>query len=65
MYLGSKETLEGNMKHTDSYYAMPTEQKTTTSKVVETKLKKYEGIGPVDEQGMPLAFRMVRFEFLH
>lgn len=38
---------------------MPAKEETTDSQIVERKPKKYDGIGPVDEKGMPLAFRMV------
>jgi hypothetical protein len=47
------------VKTTDTYYAMPAKEETTDSQIVERKPKKYDGIGPVDEKGMPLAFRMV------
>ena len=59
MYIGTKETIEGDQKHTDSYYVQPTEEKTSTTKVVEQKPKIFEGIGPVDKDGLPLAFRKV------
>lgn len=58
MYLGTKETIEDGLKHTDDYYGVPVEEKTSKKKVIEQK-KKYEGIGPLDNQGIPLAFRMV------
>eukprot|EP00106_Octopus_bimaculoides_P002731 XP_014770173.1 PREDICTED: sorbin and SH3 domain-containing protein 1-like isoform X11 [Octopus bimaculoides] len=57
MYLGTKETIEDGLKHTDNYYGVPVEEKTSKKKVIEQK-KKYEGIGPLDNQGIPLAFRM-------
>ncbi|XP_036359278.1 sorbin and SH3 domain-containing protein 1 isoform X11 [Octopus sinensis] len=57
MYLGTKETIEDGLKHTDDYYGVPVEEKTSKKKVIEQK-KKYEGIGPLDNQGIPLAFRM-------
>lgn len=53
--------MEGDIKHTDTYYAVPTEEKqmtTTTEKV--SSPKRYEDIGPIDEEsGMPLSFRKV------
>ena len=58
-YLGEKVTVEGDTQHTDTFYAVPTEEKTTTTKTVEQKPLVYEGIGPVDKEGVPLAFRKV------
>ncbi|KAL4239958.1 Sorbin and SH3 domain-containing protein 1 [Mactra antiquata] len=60
IYLGKSESMEGDVKHTDTYYAVPTEDKpmttTTTEKV--SSPKRYEDIGPIDEEsGMPLSFR--------
>ncbi|KAL3877386.1 hypothetical protein ACJMK2_035100 [Sinanodonta woodiana] len=58
IYLGKSTMVEGDVKHTDTYYAVPTEEKTTTTKVIEQGQKKYDGIGPVDDDsGMPLSFR--------
>ncbi|KAK7111249.1 hypothetical protein V1264_010918 [Littorina saxatilis] len=56
-YLGEKVTVDGNQQHTDTFYSMPTEEKTITTKTVEHKPVVYEGIGPVDTEGVPLAFR--------
>jgi hypothetical protein len=60
-YLGQKVTVDGDKTHTDTYYATPTEETTTTSKTVEHKPVVYEGIGPIDQEGVPLAFRKVAF----
>lgn len=61
VYLGKKEIIDGDVKHTDEYYAVPQEgEETKTTKVVEQKPKIYPGIGPLDEEGVPLAFRKVR-----
>ncbi|XP_067672537.1 sorbin and SH3 domain-containing protein 1-like isoform X5 [Haliotis asinina] len=57
VYLGKKEVVDGNQVHTDSYYAQPTTEETTTTKTVEHRPKKYDGIGPLDQEGVPLAFR--------
>ncbi|XP_064615603.1 sorbin and SH3 domain-containing protein 1-like [Liolophura sinensis] len=58
VYLGKKEVIDGDVKHTDEYYAVPQEgEETKTTKVVEQKPKIYPGIGPMDEEGVPLAFR--------
>ncbi|KAJ8318284.1 hypothetical protein KUTeg_003375 [Tegillarca granosa] len=58
IYISEKSTVDGDVKHTDTYYAMPTQQETTETQVVEKKPIIYEGIGPTDDKGMPLAFRM-------
>ena len=58
-YLGEKVTVEGDQKHTDTFYAVPTEEKTTTTRTVEHKPLVYDGIGPLDNEGVPLAFRKV------
>ena len=52
-------TVDGDKTHTDTYYATPSEEKTTTTKTIEKKDKVYDGIGPVDQEGVPLAFRKV------
>ena len=62
IYLGKSESMDGSVKHTDTYYAVPTEEKATTrTEVVSPRSpKRYEDIGPIDdESGMPLAFRQV------
>ena len=53
------------MKHSDTYYAVPTEQKAPTINEAKSPRspKRYDDIGPLDdESGMPLAFRQVCFE---
>ncbi|XP_053392586.1 sorbin and SH3 domain-containing protein 1-like isoform X6 [Mercenaria mercenaria] len=59
IYLGKSESMEGDVKHTDTYYAVPSDEKPST--VTTTKVsspKRYEDIGPIDEEsGMPLSFR--------
>lgn len=50
------------MKHTDTYYAVPSDEKpaTTTTTTKVSSPKRYEDIGPIDEEsGMPLSFRRV------
>ena len=59
-----KEQVEGDVKHTDTYYMVPSGEKKTTKKVTEKKAKKYEGIGPTDE-GLPIALRQVRNYFTY
>ena len=62
IYLGKSESMDGDVKHTDTYYAVPTEEKSTTrTEVVSPRSpKRYDDIGPIDdESGMPLAFRQV------
>lgn len=56
-YLGQKVLVEGDQQHTDSYYAVPTKEETTTTQTVEHRPIVYEGIGPLDNEGVPLAFR--------
>ncbi|XP_076458554.1 LOW QUALITY PROTEIN: uncharacterized protein LOC143292252 [Babylonia areolata] len=56
-YLGEKVTVEGDRQHTDTFYATPSQEVTTTSRKVEQKPVVYDGIGPVDKEGVPLAFR--------
>ncbi|XP_048256892.1 serine/arginine repetitive matrix protein 2-like isoform X8 [Haliotis rufescens] len=57
VYLGKKDVVDGDQVHTDTYYAQPTTEETTTTKTVEHRPKKYDGIGPLDQEGVPLAFR--------
>ena len=60
IYLGKSETMEGDVKHTDTYYAVPTEEKESKMATTLHSPKRYEDIGPLDqESGMPLAFRRV------
>ena len=60
--IGSKETQEEDKKHTDTYYILPAEGATTTTRTVEVKKAPvYDDIGPTDEQtGMPMGLRSVR-----
>lgn len=59
IYISEQSSINGGLKTTDTYYAMPSKEEITDSQVVDRKPKKYDGIGPIDEKGMPLAFRMV------
>lgn len=59
IYISEQSSVNGGVKTTDTYYAMPAKEEITDSQIVERKPKKYDGIGPIDEKGMPLAFRMV------
>uniref|UniRef100_A0A8W8I035 SoHo domain-containing protein n=1 Tax=Magallana gigas TaxID=29159 RepID=A0A8W8I035_MAGGI len=58
IYISEQSSVNGGVKTTDTYYAMPAKEEITDSQIVERKPKKYDGIGPIDEKGMPLAFRM-------
>lgn len=58
-YLAQEVTIEGDQEHTDTYYVTPTKEETTATTTVERKPVVYEGIGPVDKEGVPLAFRKV------
>lgn len=59
-YIGSKHISEGDKSTVETYYTTPSEQPTSTTKVVtEVKPVKYDGIGPVDKEGVPLGFRKV------
>ncbi|KAK3090212.1 hypothetical protein FSP39_010097 [Pinctada imbricata] len=58
IYIGEKSSINGGVKTTDTYYEMPVKEESPEPQVVERKPKKYDGIGPVDDKGMPLAFRM-------
>ncbi|XP_052235401.1 uncharacterized protein LOC127847484 isoform X19 [Dreissena polymorpha] len=59
IYLGQSETLAGGVKHTDTFYAVPTEERgPSTHEMKVSSPKRYEDIGPIDqESGMPLSFR--------
>lgn len=60
IYLGKSESQEGDVKHTDSYYAVPTEERAPSPTMKVSSPKRYEDIGPIDqESGMPLSFRQV------
>ncbi|ESO89031.1 hypothetical protein LOTGIDRAFT_228968 [Lottia gigantea] len=56
-YIGKVERVEGDQKHTDTYYTTKTVEEEASSKVIEQKPKIFDGIGPVDQEGVPLAFR--------
>ncbi|XP_063444223.1 uncharacterized protein LOC134724854 isoform X2 [Mytilus trossulus] len=64
LYIGEQALVQDGLKHTDTYYAVPTteeeedmSQQSPTSPS-EKKPLKYDGIGPTDDGGMPLSFRM-------
>ncbi|XP_064625420.1 uncharacterized protein LOC135486484 isoform X8 [Lineus longissimus] len=57
IYVGSKDHVDGEVKHTDTYYILPSGEKQVTSTKTEKKAPKYEGIGPTNEAGLPIAFR--------
>lgn len=61
IYLGQSESLAGGVKHTDTFYAVPTEERgPSTHEMKVSSPKRYEDIGPIDqESGMPLSFRQV------
>ena len=64
IYLGKSESMDGDVKHTDTYYAVPTEEEESKTTTIHSP-KHYEDIGPLDEEsGMPLAFRKVH-KILH
>ncbi|XP_055877361.1 serine/arginine repetitive matrix protein 2-like isoform X19 [Biomphalaria glabrata] len=57
-YIASKETIDGGQRISDTYYTSPAPTDTNTTQVVtEVKPVKYDGIGPVDREGIPLGFR--------
>jgi len=60
--LGQSESQGDGFQHTDSYYAVPTEEETVSKEMKVSSPKRYEDIGPIDqESGMPLSFRQVMF----
>ena len=59
IYMGSKETVEGDVRHTDSLFLIPTESSTSV-KTTEKKAPRYEGTGPTDKTGVPTGLRQVR-----
>lgn len=61
--MGTKEVIEGDKKHTDSFYLIPGEKETETK--TETKTApKVIGVGPKEkETGIPLSLRKVRRHF--
>jgi hypothetical protein len=56
VYVGTKELVEGDLKHTDTFYLLPGEKEETT-KTIEKKAPKYQGAGPMDKSGMPIGLR--------
>ncbi|KAK2160622.1 hypothetical protein LSH36_129g05063 [Paralvinella palmiformis] len=54
--VGTKEIIEGDKKHMDTYYLLPGDKDHSRSRrIVERKTTKYEGIGPTDEvTGVPI-----------
>lgn len=52
--IDQKVTVDGDKVHTDSYYAIPTQETTSSSTIV--KAPKYDGIGPT-EYGIPIGLR--------
>ncbi|XP_050393870.1 uncharacterized protein LOC126811885 [Patella vulgata] len=56
-YIGKVESHDGDVQHTDEYYTTKHIEEESSSKVIEQKPKIFEGIGPVDHEGVPLAFR--------
>ena len=64
VYIGEQDTLEDGVNHTDTFYAVPITEEEDMSlqsptSPSEKKPLKYDGIGPTDDKGMPLSFRMV------
>ena len=57
IYMGTRETVDGDVKHLDTFYLLP-EEKTVTTRVIEKKAPKVEGIGP-KEEGVPTALKTV------
>ncbi len=57
--MGTKETVEGDMKHTDTYYTVPGESHKIQVVTTTGEKKVFPGIGPTDQSGLPLAPRMV------
>ena len=59
--VGTKEIIEGDKKHMDTYYLLPGDKDHSRSRrIVERKTTKYEGIGPTDEvTGVPIIPRGV------
>nr|XP_039272630.1 uncharacterized protein LOC120346901 isoform X8 [Styela clava] len=53
------QTIEGNMLHTDTYYPAPGGEKVLerTKKTTIIRAEHHGGIGPTDEQGLPVALR--------
>ncbi|XP_052069186.1 sorbin and SH3 domain-containing protein 1-like isoform X6 [Mytilus californianus] len=63
LYIGEQALVQDGLKHTDTYYAVPTTEEEDMSQQSPTspsekKPLKYDGIGPTDDGGMPLSFRM-------
>ncbi|CAH1795503.1 unnamed protein product, partial [Owenia fusiformis] len=57
VYVGTEEKVEGEIKHTDQYYLVPSGEKTKTTRKIEQKAPKYQGIGPTNEKGVPVGLR--------
>ncbi|GFO23492.1 sorbin and sh3 domain-containing protein 2 [Plakobranchus ocellatus] len=59
-YIGSQHKMEGDRSVTEDYYtstAPPDTSAASSSRLVEQKPVKYEGIGPLNKEGVPLANR--------
>ncbi|XP_022081121.1 uncharacterized protein LOC110973912 isoform X4 [Acanthaster planci] len=50
-----KQTVEGDVIHTDTYYPVKTRE--VTKKTVHKEAPRYQGIGPKDETGLPIGLR--------
>ncbi|XP_038061141.1 uncharacterized protein LOC119731922 isoform X4 [Patiria miniata] len=50
-----KQTIDGDVIHTDTYYPVKTRE--VTKKTVHKEAPQYEGIGPQDETGLPIGLR--------
>ncbi|RUS80409.1 hypothetical protein EGW08_011821 [Elysia chlorotica] len=61
-YIGSQHKVEGDRSVTEDYYTTPvsgsgSDNTSSSQRVVEHKPVKYDGIGPLDNEGVPLANR--------
>ena len=56
--LFQKQTVDGDVVHTDTYYPMQNVRKTSTT-ITKHEAPRYEGIGPKDKDGLPLGLRQV------
>ncbi|CAM1305996.1 SORBS2 (predicted) [Pycnogonum litorale] len=53
-----KTSYDGGKIHTDTYYVVPMKsQSTSTFRTIHQEPKKYEGIGPITGQGIPVSLR--------
>ncbi len=50
-----KQTVDGDVIHTDTYYPVKTRE--VTKKTIHKEAPHYEGIGPQDESGLPVGLR--------